>query len=1187
MIPLCCAFLLPVAALAAAAADSAAPRFVPNEIIIKFHEPVAATLEGHPVTRTPPAQLPLPQNLKSLNADYKASRIEPLCKGFRKSRQRIQELQAKPQAMLNRKERRILRRLKRAPKAVPVPDLGGIYKIQLDLDPGQSLEQAVEAYQNLPEVEYAELNYVVSISAAPNDPLFPVQWPLENTGQMYPESGRYDPPPGTPDADIDAPEAWDINTGNAEIIVAVVDTGVDYTHRDLAANMWTDENGCYGYDFLHDDNDPMDDHGHGTHCAGIIAADGNNQLDIAGVCWNARIMALKFLNSDARGDAADAANAVYYAVHNGADVISNSWGTFPGYPRALKQAFEYAYSQGVISVAAAGNLPLELVQYPALFETVVAVAATDSKDEKAPFSSYGEYVDIAAPGVDVLSLRAQGTDAGTVYDGYTTIMSGTSMACPHVAGAFALMLSHYPDLDMLTAVDIIMETTNRISPEVCRSGRLNAYKAMLAVAEFYLGSISLSHTAYSCSDTVRVYMSDLSLAGSGMHPVTISTSGGDFETMMLPEHSSGWGAFIGTIDTEFGEPNVEDGRLQLSHGQVITATYEDEDDGTGRPVTLTDTAYADCQFPVIYNVDLDIPGPEPTVTLQTSEPTRAYVFLSLGCGQSHVMERSSLPFANAHTINLKGVSPYTDYFCVIKVSDIAENQTIDDNHGDCYAFTTTGPGDIYVPGQYPNIQEAIYRAWNGSVIWLADRVYTGDGNRDIDFIGKAVTVRSENGPENCIIDCQASEADPHHAFYFHNHEGPNSVLAGLTITGGYSSGNLHGGAITCFQSNPTIRDCTIFGCTARFGGAICWREADSPVISGCTMNANFAARFGGAISFETEQTVSSPLITDCVITGNHAYRGGGLSFIQGEPTIINSTICGNRAEEAGGIFLIWTAEAISNCILWGNVATYEPQVHPGTNTTYSCVQDWVGGGPGNIFEDPCLADLGYWDTNGTPDDADDDFWVQGDYHILPASPCIEAGDPNHNNDPNQTDIDNEPRVFAGRIDMGADEFVPVTQVPLKFTPRSFNPTSQGRWIKAHLVLPEGFATDDVDTNTPAVLSFIGRSVPSDHMDVFINDEGLTELEITFGRSVFCSIGSAQGVVRVTGLFTDGSYFRGEDTIKVVDNTFRHLAVLSAYWLQSDCSEPDWCEGFDLDGNGVVNLADLALFNPCCIELLEE
>ncbi|NIN34405.1 MAG: S8 family serine peptidase, partial [Gammaproteobacteria bacterium] len=187
--------------------------------------------------------------------------------------------------------------------------------MRIKLEAGQSLQEVVAAFNSHPDVEYAELNYIVSINLTPNDPLYPLQWSLNNTGQMYPESGNYNHPPGTAGCDIDAPEAWDIYTGYSDVIVAVVDTGVDYQHRDLNDNMWVntgeiagngiddDNNGyvddIYGYDFINGDSDPMDDNGHGTHCAGIISAEGNTDpnRDIAGVCWIAGIMALKFLDS--------------------------------------------------------------------------------------------------------------------------------------------------------------------------------------------------------------------------------------------------------------------------------------------------------------------------------------------------------------------------------------------------------------------------------------------------------------------------------------------------------------------------------------------------------------------------------------------------------------------------------------------------------------------------------------------------------------------------------------------------------------------------------------------------------------------------------------------------------------------------------------------------------------------------
>ncbi|MHC4483354.1 MAG: S8 family serine peptidase, partial [Planctomycetota bacterium] len=373
---------------AAVAAGPRLERHVPNEIIVKFRAPTADALEDQLRLNGSPAQLTLSKDLDELNSRYKVKSIKPLIKNFRKRHQRLKALRTKSKTLLSRKEKHILKRLERAPKGAKVPDLGGICKIQFDLGPEQSLLEVLEAYQSNPDVEYAELNYIVSICKTPDDPFFGFQWALHNTGQMYPESGGYNHPPGTPDADIDAPAAWQLVRKASDIVVAVLDTGVDYTHRDLAANMWTDANGLHGYDFVNDDNEPRDDHGHGTHCAGIIAAEGNNGLDVAGVCWEAQIMALKSFDADGDGDTADAVKAVYYAVENGADIISNSWGGFVGNPGSLENAFDYAYSQGVIAVASAGNYASELVGYPAIYEHVIAVAATNSNDERPLFSSY-------------------------------------------------------------------------------------------------------------------------------------------------------------------------------------------------------------------------------------------------------------------------------------------------------------------------------------------------------------------------------------------------------------------------------------------------------------------------------------------------------------------------------------------------------------------------------------------------------------------------------------------------------------------------------------------------------------------------------------------------------------------------------------------------------------------------------
>ncbi|GAI25210.1 unnamed protein product, partial [marine sediment metagenome] len=187
-------------------------------------------------------------SLDKLNKEHRFKKAKPLFKNFRTNRQHLKALLKKDKALLTKKEKHILRRLKRTPKGAKVPELDRIYKIHLDLEPSQSLEDVVAAYNSDPDVEYAELNYIVSINLTPNDPLYPIQWPLNNTGQMYPESGRYNAPPGTVDCDIDAPQAWDIETGSPRKIIAVIDTGVDYTHRDLVGNMWVNREILNGRD---------------------------------------------------------------------------------------------------------------------------------------------------------------------------------------------------------------------------------------------------------------------------------------------------------------------------------------------------------------------------------------------------------------------------------------------------------------------------------------------------------------------------------------------------------------------------------------------------------------------------------------------------------------------------------------------------------------------------------------------------------------------------------------------------------------------------------------------------------------------------------------------------------------------------------------------------------------------------
>ncbi|MHC4527829.1 MAG: S8 family serine peptidase, partial [Planctomycetota bacterium] len=370
---------------------------------------------------------------------------------------------------------------------------GGTVKRNYTLVPGLSLvklpvpmavEQTLRTLNKAAAILYAEPNYEVkAISTFPNDPRFNDLWGMHNTGQTG----------GTTDADIDAPEAWDAATGGTNIVVAVIDTGVDYTHVDLAANMWVNEpelNGTpgvdddgngyvddiYGYDFYNNDADPWDDHYHGTHCAGTIGAIGNNGEGVAGVCWNVRIMAVKFLDSSGNGSTSDAISCVQYSTLMGANLSSNSWGG-GGYSQALKDAIDAAGAAGMLFAAAAGNDSEntdDQPHYPSSYdcESIISVMATDKFDDRSSFSNWGPLsVDLGAPGSSILSCQMGG--------GYR-YANGTSMATPHVAGACALVWSVDPTLTNSEVKEIILGSVDKTLGGLCiAEGRLNLYNALL------------------------------------------------------------------------------------------------------------------------------------------------------------------------------------------------------------------------------------------------------------------------------------------------------------------------------------------------------------------------------------------------------------------------------------------------------------------------------------------------------------------------------------------------------------------------------------------------------------------------------------------------------------------------------------------------------------------------------------
>jgi subtilisin family serine protease len=355
-----------------------------------------------------------------------------------------------------------------------------------------SVEEAIRRFDNDPRVAYIEPNYILRADVIPNDPRFPDLWGLNNTGQSVP-GGR----PGTPDADIDAPEAWTVFTGSQDVIVCVIDTGVNYNHQDLAANIWTnpgeiagngiddDGNGfvddIHGWDFVNGDNDPMDDHGHGSHCSGTIGGVGDNGIGVAGVNWHVRIMGCKFLDSGGYGSTANAILCVQYATMMHVDVMSNSWGGGP-YDQAMYDAIQAAYAQEIFFVAAAGNSGTDndaTPHYPSSYANgnVVAVMATDMDDRPVNepgwwATCYGATsVDIAAPGLFVWS-----TVLGQNYDNY----SGTSMATPHVSGALALLRGRFPNITVDAGKNLLLnvgrDPLSSLAGKCVSGARLNLLK---------------------------------------------------------------------------------------------------------------------------------------------------------------------------------------------------------------------------------------------------------------------------------------------------------------------------------------------------------------------------------------------------------------------------------------------------------------------------------------------------------------------------------------------------------------------------------------------------------------------------------------------------------------------------------------------------------------------------------------
>jgi subtilisin family serine protease len=563
--------------------------------------------------------------------------------------------------------------------------------VDLEVPEGSDLAAWCELVHRSGLVRYAEVATSGSYTATQNDPRYPEQWALDNTGQTG----------GTPGADIDAERVWDLTAGSPSIVVAILDSGTDIDHEDLAANVWHNEgeipnngsdddgNGYVddweGWDFDGGDNDPRPSFYHGTHVTGIVNAVGSNGVGIAGLAGGlggpgVRGMALGVGTNAPNGSVLD--DAILYAADNGAHVITISLDT--GETQAINDALDYAYNTKDVFIDCAAGNSGSSVGYPANRPEVMAVGSTDHRDDRSSFSNPGPEVEVAAPGSNILSTG--------IGDTYAT-NSGTSFAAPYVAGLAALIRSRNSGLSAADVRQLIIDSAEDVEDpgfdELTGHGRINAFDAV-SLAATSNGTLVLDASAYACNDVVGSTVSDIDLAGAGTLSIDVTSeteSGG--ESVILTESGPGSGLFRGSVAIAEGLA-TEDGVLQVADGDTIVAEYLDADDGQGgTDVVKTETAPVDCTAPTISDVvALNVTNTSATIAWNTDEPANSVV--RYGPVTPPAQQSSVSSFVTQHAVSLGGLAECTIYKFDVESQDPQANVTFDDNAGAYYTFETHG-----------------------------------------------------------------------------------------------------------------------------------------------------------------------------------------------------------------------------------------------------------------------------------------------------------------------------------------------------------------------------------------------------------------------------------------------------------------------------------------------------------------
>lgn len=628
-------------------------------------------------------------------------------------------------------------------------------RVQLVGVPAGDESAAIGRYRRNPNVLYAEPNFVRRIPAplshtpgaevVPGDFSFDEQWALHNTGQQFyclpwitgEELCFY---VGTPDADIDAPEAWAMGVLGSNVPVAVIDSGIDYNHPDLAANY------AGGDDFIFNDGDPMDDHGHGTHVAGTIAAAMNNltgdpasEEGVAGVAPNARILAYKVCRSDGTCNDFAITQAIVRAIADGAKVINMSLGQ-TAFSQSLYDAVQLAWSANVVIVAGAGNDGTTVPFYPAAFDNVISVAAFDEDHRRAAFSSYGSWVDVSAPGNVIMStypLAACGGLSPVPGDtGCYTWNSGTSMATPHVAGAAALLWSRGDVTTNSQVVDILLDSADPQGVDAVRLDSWTVHGGLNVHDAVSYGVTNLPPVANAGPDQT-VTDDD----GDGVAPVTLDGSASrDPDGSIVGYEWQEGGAVLGFNATE---------SVWLSTGvHTITLEVTDDEGESGTDSTVVTVAPLNAP-PLAANAGATtVVGTPVTVTLSATDDGTCELSFSvvqgptsgtLGPVEGQPCAAGAPNGDTARVTFMPGETPGT-YGFTYRANDGSADSNI------ATVTVTVGPADpppptgVTVTGIDPNIVSQ-----NAGVVTFA---VTGTGFAD----GAGVTFANGSGPAPRVLN---------------------------------------------------------------------------------------------------------------------------------------------------------------------------------------------------------------------------------------------------------------------------------------------------------------------------------------------------------------------------------------------------------------------------------------------------